>query len=429
MIESVGFQLLSGMILEGIGLYEYAALNLSRTYFLTSDELELFDYIEQHVQDYGKLPAALSVEKDTGHVLDSQPEPYKYYYDKVLNRNIHTLICNTLPDIQTHLNNQKPMLALDLIKTTAVHATQILNTRDASELSTTGRAEVLQDYSRVFNQLSTTMIRSFYPTLDAHAHEFRSGDVITIVARPGQGKTYLMLNIARKVWAIGAKNVLFISMEMQKLSIAQRLVASILKIPITYLIQGRLPTNMLARVKDASRLQGPQGNYFRIVEGQLVASIDEVILLVNAHRPDFLCIDGGYLIRAAGANRRAPWESIQANLTDIKYKIAMELGIPVMITYQLNREAVKKERHNVKRKLGLDHVAGGDSIGQLSSIILAIDADADQGDSTDIRPTKLIDVLKCRDGPRSNFKINWCFDDYPYMDFDEPPKLVYDDEE
>jgi replicative DNA helicase len=57
------------------------------------------------------------------------------------------------------------------------------------------------------------------------------GDVISFVGRPAQGKSWMMLYIALHNWRYLKKNVLFVSMEMNPLSIAQRVTAMYAHVP------------------------------------------------------------------------------------------------------------------------------------------------------------------------------------------------------
>jgi hypothetical protein len=86
---------------------------------------------------------------------------------------------------------------------------------------------------------------------------------------------------------------------------------------------------------------------------------------------------------------------------DIKQHLAEGLNIPVVQSFQFNREASKKNMGEV----GLENIAGSDAIGQLSSVVLGLFED--EGIETALQ--RKIRVLKGRNGEQGEFSINWRF--------------------
>ena len=126
-------------------------------------------------------------------------------------------------------------------------------------------------------------------------------------------------------------------------------------------------------------------------------------------QPDVVFIDGAYLIRHESKNQR--WERLTYIAEGIKQRIAEDLDMPVIISYQFNRGADKKGADAT-----LADIAYTDSIGQLSSVVLGILEE----ESIETSNSRKIKVLKGRDGQVGEFKINWNFDNGPnFMDFTE----------
>ena len=97
----------------------------------------------------------------------------------------------------------------------------------------------------------------------------------------------------------------------------------------------------------------------------------------------------------------------------IKQMLAEDLDVPVVISYQFNRQAVKDKKKGAS-EAGLEDIAYTDAIGQLSSIVLGLL----QPESIETIKQREIQVLKGRNGEHGKFKINWNFDHGPdYMNF------------
>ena len=138
-----------------------------------------------------------------------------------------------------------------------------------------------------------------------------------------------------------------------------------------------------------------------IADGALSATVEDLQMLARQLQPDLLIIDGAYLLRHPNV-RLARHDRINTNVEDIKSFLAEALNIPVVQTFQFNREATKKKTLD---EVGLENIAGSDAIGQLSSVVLGLFEE----ESIETKLKRVIRVMKGRNGETGEFTINWRF--------------------
>jgi replicative DNA helicase len=262
-----------------------------------------------------------------------------------------------------------------------------------------------------------------WPTLDNMTGGLMGGDLITIVGRPGAGKTYLMMHGANTAWRSG-KIPLFVSMEMKPLQIMQRASAMLARFPITGIKHATLETKQeTALWKKLAELKKSNFPYW-VIDGALTSTVDDIIMLTKQLNPSAVYVDGAYLLRG-GSFKQSRWERLTENAERLKGEVAEAMNIPVCLSYQFNREVKKGAK---PQSVGLENIAYTDALGQLSSVVLGMLQD--QG--TETLTQRRIEILKGRNGEEGNFLINWRFDQGPdYMNFAEilPPSEASEQED
>jgi len=135
------------------------------------------------------------------------------------------------------------------------------------------------------------------------------------------------------------------------------------------------------------------------------------VLLSRQLKPGVVFIDGAYLLRST--SRVPRWERLTENAERLKGELAEALNIPVVISYQFNREVKKGAK---AENVGLENIAYTDAIGQLSSVVLGLLQD----ESVETLMRRRIEILKGRNGEQGSFEVHWIFDTGPnFMDFSE----------
>jgi replicative DNA helicase len=222
--------------------------------------------------------------------------------------------------------------------------------------------------------------------------------VITFVARPGMGKSYLLTSIARTAWLEG-QNVLFVTMEMTGPQIARRMLGIHAGINPDYIRRGQVSTFSEGIMHQAAQdLRG--GAPFHMLSGSFNKSVPVVDAAIQEFGPDIVIIDASYLMQpSGGGSNRKSFEVLSDVGKEIK-EMAMSRGRPVVQSVQFNREAGKT------KDVDLIHIGGTDTVGQISTIAIAIQ----KGDAPHEATRRKLKIMKNREGDGgAEMQINFLF--------------------
>ena len=411
-----GRRLLESLIHAENGASEFAQHNLSRELFYGGEE-ELFDLCQRHMLEYGCLPSPATILEAVNIAVESPGEPPAFYLSQTRARHLYRELRVMLEHAAKQLPEYRdsPTTVLDALSERIVslavgqRSAQIVDfAKDAAEM-------IEREYALRWKLGDNYGLLSGYPSLDRLSLGLSAGDVMSIVGRPAAGKTYHMLSMAQHAWHAQHKRIMFVSMEIKPLLITQRLAAMYSHVPITDLRGARLTSKSRQRLYEELRLLPDTHPPFWVVDGNLAASVTDIVMMARRLKPDAVFIDGAYLLRHPNP-RVSKHERIADNIESIKSDLAGNLMLPAIVSYQFNRQLPGKKKLKDDGN-GVDFIAGSDAIGQISTIVLGLLQD----DSPETKVRRVIDVLKGRSGEVGRFAVNWIFDDFPYMDFSEVP--------
>ena len=181
-----------------------------------------------------------------------------------------------------------------------------------------------------------------FTDLDRITAGWQRSDLIVIAARPGMGKTALVLSMARNMAVDYKKPVAFFSLEMNALQLVTRLIASETQLPSEKLKRGTLETYEWEQLnsKIASLTEAPL-----IIDDTAALSIFELRAkarrLKQQYNIDLIIIDYLQLMTSGGENKGNREQEISSISRSLK-SLAKELNIPVIAISQLSREVEKR---------------------------------------------------------------------------------------
>jgi len=420
-MQSVGAKLISSLIIEG-ELSDYLQMGLSKELFLGIED-DLFTFVDDHVQAHGVFPHADTIEEQIDVELPTVTEPATYYLEHFENRYFQQRLKKIMLEAQGSLKKKQPKAALELLQDEVVNLTLKRNRQKMVNYTTEAYKLIKDNYMQQW--LGEDGIHVGWPYLDRLTGGLLGGDVLVIVGRPGTGKTYNLLHMAMHPWLQG-KVPLVVSMEMNPLALSQRIAAMQANVPANYIKTGDIPPKFKDKVFNVlSENAEDEGKPpFWIVDGNLTASVNDIALLCHQLKPDCVYVDGAYMLKSESGF--AKHEQIADSIQGLKEKIAGTLDIPVVASYQFNREQTKAAE---KGKTGVQHIGGSDAIGQIASVVLGVSGENDPSLPSFHDHVKIIEVLKGRNGETGSFKINWKFSTWPYMDFSELNTEKYHDKD
>lgn len=240
-------------------------------------------------------------------------------------------------------------------------------------------------------------------TLDRIIGGLHRSDLVIIGARPGMGKTSLILNIARHICVTAGRKVAFFSLEMSRDQLAQRLLAFDAAVDISRLRQGGLTSDEWDRITTATSNLYPAQLY---VDETSAITVQQIKSKLRRNKPDIVFIDYLQLLQSTGrAENRV--QQVSEMTRDLKI-MAKELNIPVVVCSQLSRAGQAKGTSHVPQ---LSDLRESGSIEQDADIVLLLHRPHYYeigGEETDEDPNKaLCIVAKNRHGSTETAKLRW----------------------
>ena len=235
---------------------------------------------------------------------------------------------------------------------------------------------------------------------------WQNSDLIILAARPGMGKTSLMLNFVNSVLNQN-KSVLVFSLEMSKLQLYARMCSQITSIPLYKFLKEKMnPYEKELYKNETFKLSNSQ----LLIEDKSGININFIKVKARKLKRDkdisMIVIDYIGLIDK-GNNNKSTNDQV-AEISGALKGLAKELNIPIILLSQLSREV---EKLNDKRPM-LSHLRDSGAIEQDADMVMFIYRpeyygimDDGAGNST-IGKAELI-VAKHRNGALSDIIVNF----------------------
>lgn len=371
---------------------------------------DVYQFTKAYVSKTGQMPPVSLVTEETGNDLPPEPVDPAWLYDRMFETYVQRAMKLMVQEAQKDFQDD-PLKAFESL----VAGVRKIQT-DAVAPKLSDFKEALTDFypsllAKWTNSVSTLSFG--WPYMDDQGGGIWPGDVISLVGRPGLGKTWLLLFIALHIWETAKLPIVFVSMEMGSQIVMERLTSLWTKTAMDWFKHGLAPTmfvdaNSKGMTKDAlkaklTELQNSDLPPFIVVDGNLTASVDDVVALCQQFQPGACLIDGAYML--SNGQTKSIYEAVAVNANMLKKNLATGLGIPTFCTWQFGREVTKLKKGE---KPGLQHIGYSDVIGQVSTVVLGL-FEQDETENVEKLYHRIITVLKGRNGEVGEFKVSWDF--------------------
>ncbi|EKY22801.1 replicative DNA helicase [Clostridium celatum] len=215
-------------------------------------------------------------------------------------------------------------------------------------------------------------LRTGLRDLDNNITGFSGGDLVTIFAFSGVGKTTLATQIALNVIR-QKKKVLFFSLEMPKEQIRDRIISNLTNIPFRNIKYGKLQDEELNKVIMANGYLSRDKGLLVSEEDELVDITSKIQYEVLKNNIDIVFIDYINLVNITGNNKEEHQKITEC--TRLFKKLAKSIKKPIVILAQGKQEsAYKMQNKNIALwdKIAVNDIAGGASIYRDSDIVLGM---------------------------------------------------------
>lgn len=380
----------------------------------STSDASLFSVVDEHLKKFGKLPARSTIEEAWGTKLPKPVENAAFYLDKLRPMHVRRMLQKATMEAQPMMKDN-PEKGLEIIERTVY----LLRTQSQG----LHMVDLRESKSFLLKHLSSKWSGDgFHPigwsTYDKLSGGLQAGDLVVFVGKTGLGKTMMMLSRAYHLWQALGLRVLFVSMEMSLPAILERAASMHSKVPLDYLKQGLFPNLKIDfkkvltnKLDDAKKAPNP----FWFVDGNLAVKNEDLLRLCSQLQPDLVVVDGAYLLGGTSYSRR--YETVSESATFLKQVIATKFGIPVMASYQFNKEGAKTKKGE---QAVVQDIAGSMEIGNLATSVLGLF----QGDTPETIHRRMVEILKGRNGESGRFYTQW---DFINMNFDEIDESGYDE--
>lgn len=410
---SIGLQLLRAAIDGG----SREALRRVPLSLFTPEELPKVNFALNHMTLHGALPSPAIMAENGMTLAATNGGNFSYYMTRLRSRAISNSATVGAQGLLHAIRQRNDDEIINIVNTMQGQVQSVSQTESTMPLS-----EAIQqawaDYQEARGNPGMRGITTGYNVLDRVTGGLRPGDVTTIVARPGVGKSWTILNMALKAWLSGA-SVCFVSMEMTAIETARRLIGMATGVNPDFISRGTVSHWAEDNVEQwiASVPGRPP---FILMVGDLSKSVQDVDHMIMEFEPDICYVDASYLLKPTQDNmfRGKKWESASQVAEGLK-GVALRRHRHIVQTVQFNRSQTLEE------EMSLDNIGGTDAYGQISSLAMGIRI----GAAPNERRQRRYGLLKNRHGiDWLTFETNFLFDPFNMDVIDSNLPIDFDTE-
>jgi replicative DNA helicase len=266
-------------------------------------------------------------------------------------------------------------------------------------------------------------IATGFDDFDMAVGGLHDSELVILAARPSMGKTALALNIADQVAVNDRLTTLFVSLEMSRIELADRLLCARARVNGQSLRNGTVTTEDRRRLveKSAELSQAPL-----FIDDTPSRNMSEIAAVARRLRrkEDLRLVIIDYLQLVEPDNAKDPRQEQVAKIARRLKGLARELKLPVLCLAQLNRQA-EVTRDNKPR---LSHLRESGAIEQDADVVMFIHREeyyrSDPDDKRELERDADLMVAKHRNGATPDLKLHW---EREYMRFENAQRRPHDE--
>ncbi|MCY4216448.1 MAG: replicative DNA helicase [Flavobacteriaceae bacterium] len=198
---------------------------------------------------------------------------------------------------------------------------------------------------RIKKQGGSIGIESGFHEFDSLTSGFQKSDLIVLAARPGMGKTALMLSMARNMAIEKEYTVAIFSLEMSAMQLITRMVSAQTKIPFTKIRDAALDADGFGQVLETIDTLGKAPIYIDETPQLSIYELrSKARRLKTAHNIDIILVDYLQLMTVTNRGYNQNREQTISQISSSIKALAKELDIPIIALSQLNRAVEKRDK-------------------------------------------------------------------------------------
>ena len=257
-------------------------------------------------------------------------------------------------------------------------------------------------------QGEATGVPTGFTDLDKLTGGLHDSELVILAARPSMGKTALATNIAEHVAVDAGLTTLFVSLEMSRLELVQRMLCSRGK------INGHKFRSGFLSAEDREKLVRAAGELSRgqlLIDDSPSHTVTEIAAVARRlrRRAGLRLVVIDYLQLIEPDNPKDPRQEQVAKMTRRLKTLARELKIPILCLAQLNRQT-EIAKDNRPR---LSHLRESGAIEQDADVVMFVHREEyyhtrEEAQARGLSGLAEVIVAKQRNGPVGDIKLTWC---------------------
>ena len=388
------------------------------------DRILLVERLKQagELEVVGGIPYLVDVTESVG--VPAHAEYYaRIVRDKATLRSLINASTEILRDAYDPTLESREMLGRAEEKIFAVHdqrsSDQVMPMRDVL-------MDAFVQIDRRLKEGGATGTPTGFTDLDTLTGGMHGGELIILAARPSMGKTALATNIADHAAVEVGTTTLFVSLEMARLELAQRMLCARGHINGNKFRSGYLSAEDRDKLMETSSKLSQSPLYIDDTPSRTITEIAACARrLRRKQNLGLIIID--YLQLIEPDNSKDPRQEQVAKIARRLKGLARELKVPLLCLAQLNRQA-EATKDNLPR---LSHLRESGAIEQDADVVMFVHREEyyhtrEEAQERDLVGKADLIVAKQRNGPTDTVKLHW-FQDFtrfenatqkPYEEFD-----------
>jgi replicative DNA helicase len=251
--------------------------------------------------------------------------------------------------------------------------------------------------------------------LDGKTGGLHQGELVILAARPSMGKTAFAMNVAENVARQQDVPVLFVSLEMSSIELADRLLCSVARVNGHRLRNGTVSQEDRLKLIDNASLLSKIPFYVDDSPSRTVTEIAAAARRIKRRQGSLGLVVIDYLQLIEPDNPKDPRQEQVAKIARRLKGLAREMQVPVMCLAQLNRQT-EAGKENIPR---LSHLRESGAIEQDADVVLFVHREEyyHRGESQkEVEGQAQIIIAKQRNGPVGDIDLMWLKDFTRFQD-------------
>lgn len=233
-----------------------------------------------------------------------------------------------------------------------------------------------------------------------------NSELVILAARPSMGKTAFAMNIGQYVAIEGRAPVLFVSLEMSAIELADRMLCSLAKVNGHRLRNGTISNDDRLRLSEKATEISQSPLYVDDSPSRTVSEISAAARRIKRRHENIGLIIIDYLQLIEPDNPRDPRQEQVAKIARRLKGMARELDVPVLCLSQLNRQAEDSKDHRPR----LSHLRESGAIEQDADVVMFVHREEyyHRGEDREQYAGQAeIIIAKQRNGPVGEVELVW----------------------